>query len=209
MTTKFEDRYEGHFLDALDLPEGKLVPVTIEHVAEPFSEKDTAGKPIKSAIIAFKGKHKRLVLNTTNFKNLKAMFSRDPKDWIGKTVNIQRRYLDAAHGFGQNNTLAIRIVPPVGTPILKSAANFMGSPTPYGTVPTKPKAAPRSEPAPEPSAQLSAKVEEWRTGIAALTSMESCAEFRRDILPGCPADIAEEVAKIISQRETELRPPTV
>jgi len=28
-----EERYEGSFLDALDLPEGKLVAVTIESIA--------------------------------------------------------------------------------------------------------------------------------------------------------------------------------
>jgi hypothetical protein len=135
MTSKIEDRYEGAFLDALDLPEGTLVPVVIESVADPYSEKDTRGKVIDHAVLTFKGKQKRLILNKTNFKNLKAMFGKSPSAWIGKTINIQRRYLRAAQGFGTENCLAIRIVPPVGTPILKSAANFMGSPHPYGDTP--------------------------------------------------------------------------
>jgi hypothetical protein len=149
MNDKMAERYEGAFLDALDLPECVEVSVTIESIVEPFAEKDAAGKPIKSAILAFKGKHKRLVLNKTNFKNLKAMFGRSPDDWIGKAIKIQRRYLDAAHGFGVNNTLAIRIIPPVGTPILKSAANFMGSSTPCGSRPTK-KQQPERQPGDEP-----------------------------------------------------------
>ena len=132
MSSKMEDRYEGAFLDALDLPEGIEAPVTVESIAEPFMEKDSAGKVIKSAILAFKDKKKRLVLNKTNFRNLKAMFGKNPGDWIGKQIKIQRRYLDAAHGFGVNNTLCIRIIPPTGTPILSSAARFMGSPEPYG-----------------------------------------------------------------------------
>lgn len=148
MTNPFEERYEGNFLDALDLPEGELVPVVVESIVEPFAEKDSAGKPIKSAIMAFAGKRKRLIVNVTNWKNMKAQFDKEPKDWIGKTIHIQRRYLDAARGFGINNTLCIRIVPPIGTPILKSAANFMGSPTPYGV--TSKSASKKQTPPPAP-----------------------------------------------------------
>lgn len=129
--SKMSDRYEGDFLDALDLPEGVLAPVTIESLAEPGTEKDAAGKLIKQAILAFKDKHKRLILNVTNYKNLKAMFKRDTVNWMGKEIMIQRRYLEAKRAFGVHNTMCIRIIPPVGTPILTSAAKFMGSVTPY------------------------------------------------------------------------------
>lgn len=130
-TNTFEAQYEGNFLDALDLPPGEDVRVTIESIAEPGTEKDAAKKVIKQGILSFKDKHKRLILNKTNYRNLKAMFGRNTADWIGKQIVIQRRYLEAARAFGIHNTLCIRIVPPVGTPILRSAAMFMGSPTPY------------------------------------------------------------------------------
>jgi len=146
MTDRMAERYEGHFLDALDLPEGTLVPVTIEGMVEPLAERDASGKVIKSAILSFAGKEKRLILNKTNYKNLKAMFGKSPQDWIGKPIHIQRRYLDAAHAFGIDNTMAIRIIPPKGTPILKSAANYMGQALPYGAT-AKPKPAEEPEPA--------------------------------------------------------------
>lgn len=196
MTNRMEERYEGAFLDALDLPEGKLVPVTIEHIAEPFAEKDSAGKAIKSAILSFKGKTKRLVLNKTNFKNLKAMFGRNPADWIGKTISIQRRYLDAAHGFGQNNTLAIRIIPPPGTPILKSAANFMGSATPYTD-------GRKRQPEPPPD-EAPAGVREWATAIKVLQSPGAIAEFRASVLPTCPAELMAMVEDILHSHELTI-----
>jgi hypothetical protein len=150
--SKIEETYEGHFLDALDLPEGVLVPVEIEAIVEPFAEKDAAGKPIKQAIVAFKGKKKRLILNKTNWRNLKAMFGRDHLQWIGQTITIQRRYLEASKAFGVQNTMAIRVVPPVGTPILRSAAAYMGQPKPYGqTRPKKQEAPPEPPPAEEPT----------------------------------------------------------
>jgi len=210
MTNPFEDRYEGAYLDALDLPEGVEVPVTIESIAEPFAEKDSHDppRPIKSAIISFVGKKKRLILNKTNFKNLKAMFSKDPKSWIGQTIKIQRRYLDAQHGFGVNNTLAIRIIPPLGTPILKSAASFMGSPTPYGRPtqqPSRPKQAP-PEPAdqpapPDPDSGPPDELAQWLTGIGALESLETCAEFREQMIPVCPEAIRPQVEQAILDRE--------
>ncbi len=201
MTTKMDERYEGHFLDALDLPEGMLVAVVIDSIADPYSEKDATGKPIKAAILVFKKKQKRLILNTTNFKNLKAMFSKDPKDWIGKTINIQRRYLDAAHGFGVNNTLCIRIVPPVGTPILKSAANFMGAPQPYGDVPKQQTKAPP----PSGANGFAGTLSEWKQGIDVMKTLENCAEFRRDHLPTVPTHLVDQVSKALSEREAAIK----
>lgn len=202
MTTPMESRYEGQFLDALDLPQGVEVPVVIESIAEPCSEMDAATKPIKSAILAFKGKTKRLILNKTNFKNLKAMFGRDPKDWIGKTVKIQRRYLDAAHGFGVQNTLCIRIIPPVGTPILKSAANFMGSVNPYGDVPQQQQ--PTSKKNTTSNGKSPLDLQHWLTGIKTLQSSETCAEFRATVLADCPDAIRVDVERALAEREQVL-----
>lgn len=197
MTNKMEERYEGNYLDALDLPEGALVPVTIESIVEPFAEKDSAGRPIKSAILSFVGKKKRLILNRTNWKNLKAQFGRDPKEWTGKQINIQRRYLDAAHGFGTNNTLAIRIIPPIGTPILISAARYMGSMTPYGQ--DKQTKKPKTE-APPKAPELS----QWLGGVKVLESMESCAEFRQSVLPTCPEPVRAQVERALAAKEKSL-----
>ena len=202
MTTKTEERYEGNYLDALDLPEGRLVPVTIEHWAEPDTEKDATGKLIKLGILTFKGKKKRLIVGKTSYKNLKAMFGSQPSNWTGKTVSIQRRYLDAAHGFGVQNCLCIRIIPPVGTPILKSALNFMGSPTPYGDVP---KQAKKQEPAPAQTTGFSGTLAEWKTAIDVMTTLESCTEFRAVHLPAIPTHQQAEVEKMLDAREEAIR----
>lgn len=201
--TKMEERYEGNYLDALDLPEEKLVPVVIESVAEPFSEKDSSGKPIKNAIISFKGKSKRLIINTTNFKNLKAMFGRNPNDWLGKTVSIQRRYLDAQHAFGIQNTLCIRIVPPVGTPILRSAANFMGKATPYGDVP-KPQQSKQNKPKTQDNG-LPGDVQGWVEGFTCFHTRELCEEWRRDWLPKCPDGIRAAVEQKLNEHIAGLK----
>lgn len=204
--TKMEEMYEGNFLDALDLPEGALVPVEVEAIADPGSEKDAAGKTIKNAIVSFKGKSKRLILNRTNYKNLKAMFGRRPNDWIGKQIKIQRRYLDAAHAFGVQNTMCIRIVPPVGTPILKSAAQYMGSPTPYGQDgkpaqprEQKPAQKPPPKPAPEPDAKPDepSELDKWLRAVAMLQTLEACSVFQESTLGQCPEAIRPQVEQAL------------
>ena len=215
MTNAMESRYEGNYLDALDLPEGRLVAVVIEAVADPFSEKDSAKKPIKSAILSFKGKSKRLILNKTGYSILKAMFGKEAKDWIGQTIKIQRRYLDAQHGFGVNNTLCIRIIPPIGTPILKSAASFMGQEHPYGGPKKKePAKQPANDtgfvPDPDPPAdidELPAEPDQWKMAVYALRSLAGCKEFRETILPTCPAELREGVEKVLAERELRLGSP--
>lgn len=126
MSTTMQERYEGNFLEAADLPEGAVVNAVIEAIVAPDTEKDAAGKPIRKALVQFKGKSKRLVLNKTNYRVLKLLFGVDSQKWIGKEVQLQRRYLDAAQAFGQPNELTIRILPPVGTPLPKSVRVFMG-----------------------------------------------------------------------------------
>jgi len=128
--TRLEERYEGNFLEAIDLPEGAHVPVVIEAIADPDTQKDGAGKTIRKAIVAFKGKGKRLILGKTNYRVLKAMLGADRAKWIGQTVQLQRRYLPADRAFGVPNELCIRVVPPHGTPIPKSARDYMGTTRP-------------------------------------------------------------------------------
>jgi hypothetical protein len=217
MTSKMRERYEGAFLDALDLPEGVEVPVEIASIVEPGVEMDSAKKLIKSAIVAFKGKHKRLILNKTNYKNLKAMFGEDSRKWIGQPIVIQRRYLDAQRGFGVNNTLAIRIIPPVGTSILRSAANYMGSVTPYGPdgkpmprrhqkAEVKPVDTPQEapEPAEKPVSSDDPELAQWIVGVNTLQSPESCQEFREQVLPECPERLRTEIGEALKQHERTL-----
>lgn len=195
MTDKLRERYEGQFLDALDLPEGTLVPVEVEAIALPYSEKDARGKVIDLAILSFKGKTKRFILGKTSYKIMKAMFGGDHRQWIGKTIHIQRRYLDAARGFGVNNTLAIRVIPPAGTPILRSAANYMGQPHPY---------AEKGQPARKPPTKHDAELTQWLTAVSALASLAECEEFG-PTLETCPATIRAQVDEAFAKQQEKLR----
>ena len=125
--SSMEERYEGDFLEAIDLPEGVLVPVVIDKVTPPDTEKDSGGKTIKKAILTFRDKKKRFVLNKTNYRLLKTLLGSDVSKWAGQGVNLQRRYLDAKHAFGQENEMCVRIIPPNGTPIPKSARDYIGT----------------------------------------------------------------------------------
>lgn len=122
-----EDRYEGTFLEAIDLPEGVVAKVVIEALVPPDKEQDAAGNVIKKAILAFQGRKKRLILNKTNYRMLKVILGADPVKWIGQEVGITRRYLDAKHAFGVENEMCIRVIPSPGTPIPKSVRDFLGS----------------------------------------------------------------------------------
>lgn len=128
--TNVQEKYEGDFLEGENLEEGKLVPAVIEAVADPDTEKDASGKLISKAIVTFKGKKKRLILNKTNYLSLRAMFGGDPKEWIGKEIKLQRRYLSAARAFGNHNQPSVRIIPPTGTPVPKKFLDNLGSKTP-------------------------------------------------------------------------------
>jgi hypothetical protein len=125
-----QERYEGDFLEALDLPEGVLVKATIESIAMPDTEKDAAGKLIHKAIVKFANRKKRMILNKTNFRLLKVVFGPDVSKAIGGEVMLQRRYLPAERAFGHANELAVRFIPPDGTPLPKSVRDYMGYMTP-------------------------------------------------------------------------------
>lgn len=139
MTTpsKWDERYEGDFLDAITLPEGALVPVTIAEVIDPYTERDRRKKLIDAGILRFEGKDKRLILNTTNKDVLRAMFG-GRANWVGKTIHLQRRYLKLNTGFaehiglpaGETECICVRIIPPKGTHLLVKTARQMGSATP-------------------------------------------------------------------------------
>jgi hypothetical protein len=68
-------------------------------------------------IISFEKTDKQLVLNRTNGECLKAMFGRNPNDWIGKRVTFFPAVVDA---FGEETT-AIRVR---GSPDLEKDVRF-------------------------------------------------------------------------------------
>ena len=113
-------------MEAIDIPEGAHVEVEIESVADPDTETDASGKLIDKAILKFKAKKKRLILNKTNYRVLKGLFT-DATKWVGKKVRLQRRYFEA---FGIKNEIGIRIIPPDGTPIPKSVRDNLGTKRP-------------------------------------------------------------------------------
>lgn len=189
--------YEGHFFDALDLPEGELVPFVIESIAEAGTTKDSRGQVIDLAVFSFRGETKRFVCGKTSWKNCKAMFGQDDGKWIGQTVNLQRRFLKAAQGFGQENCLCIRIVPPKGTPILSSAAKFMGSATPYGDVP-RPKPSP---PALTPEEQEF--VDDNLDDVAAAVSLVALERFGKT-LAGKSEAVRDAFRQVYRTRKEEL-----
>ena len=131
MSKAMEDKYEGNFLEGSDLSEGKRQTATIEAVVPPGTEKDSAGKVILKAIIAFKGAKKRMILGKTSYGVLKVLFGKDEEKWIGKQVDLMRRYLPSKFAFGIHNEMCVRIVPPEGTPLPGKVIKYLGRPTPY------------------------------------------------------------------------------
>jgi hypothetical protein len=131
MSKAMEDKYEGNFLEGSDLPEGKRLTVAIEAVVPPGTEKDSSGKVILKAIIAFKGAKKRMILGKTSYGVLKVLFGKDETQWIGKSIDLMRRYLPSKFAFGVHNEMCVRIVPPDGTPLPGKVIKYLGRPTPY------------------------------------------------------------------------------
>ena len=131
MSKAMEDRYEGNFLEGSDLPEGKRLSITIEEVIPPGTEKDSSGKVILKAIIAFKGAKKRMILGKTSYGVLKVLFGKDETQWIGKQIDLMRRYLPSKFAFGVHNEMCVRVVPPDGTPLPGKVIKYLGRPTPY------------------------------------------------------------------------------
>lgn len=127
-------RFEGPFVEAAELmPFKGGVRVTIESVIPPNAERDSRKKLIDKPMIVVKGgtKNKKVIIGKTNFRVLTSMFGK-PSKWTGKEITLAARYLPASKGFGQKNCPCVRVIPPKGHPIPKSAYDFMGSAEPIG-----------------------------------------------------------------------------
>ena len=125
--TALAERYEGNFLEGLDLV--KPFTLEIKEVIPAGKEKDARGKVIKDAIVTFTKAKKRLILNKTNWKLICAVHGKDESDWPGKKLTLQCRYL--ASFMGHDNVPCIRVIPPKGTPLPMSVHAWMGKPEPY------------------------------------------------------------------------------
>lgn len=129
---KMSGRFEGRFLDALDIMAAKKdVTVTITDIVAPDTERDAKNKLIDKAILSFKGASKRFILTKINEKILKAIHGKAPSKWIGKEITLTVRYLKEA--FNEENLPAIRIVPPPDMPLTFAMRKHYGKSTPWPT----------------------------------------------------------------------------
>ena len=124
-----QERYEGNFLEGLDIEEGKTVTLTVKAVAPAGTEKAARKQPIKDAILSFAKAGKRFIVNNTNWKVICAVIGKDESQWTGHQITIQRRYLSSF--LGHQNVPCVRVIPPRGTPISMSVHAWMGAATPY------------------------------------------------------------------------------
>ena len=119
-------RIEGDFMDASDLMHIAPVTLTIAAVVPPGTESWMDGKRervIEHRILAFEGAAKRLILNRTNERLVKALYGPRSAEWVGKEITLAARYVKA---FGQNNCPAIRVILPDGSPIPQGARPHLG-----------------------------------------------------------------------------------
>jgi hypothetical protein len=113
--------YEGRFIEALDVV--TPVKVVIAQVVDEFTEKSSDGRVIDRLILRFEKAEKALVVNKTNYRILWTLYGKDRKQWIGKSITLGRRYVDA---FNERNVMAVRIIPPTGTALPYSVIKRLG-----------------------------------------------------------------------------------
>ena len=123
--SKFE--YGSDYLYAEDLLQNGLfqtVTVEISEVIPPGTIKAANKKFVDKPILRFAGKAKQLVVGTTNMSVIHLITGHPPGPaWIGKKITLQVRVVDAFGG----QVIAIRVVPPSGTPLRKSLIERLGT----------------------------------------------------------------------------------
>lgn len=119
------DPYEGNFVQALDIE--KPTTLTISKVHEPYTKKSSDGRLIERAILEFEGARKMFILNITNQRVIWALHGKDRKKWPGKQITIARRY---GEFFGVKNAMAVRVIPPNGTPLPVGVKKRLGTEQP-------------------------------------------------------------------------------
>lgn len=119
-------RFEGPYLESSDLLHVSPIQVTIASVIPPKTERSADKKLIDKPILTFDRAKKRLIVNKTNERILKAMFGKHASGWVGKKITLAVRVLDKA--FGHENVPTIRIVPDADTLVPFSVHKHMGRP---------------------------------------------------------------------------------
>lgn len=128
-----ESMFQGNFMDASDIMGKGNVNVVIADVVAPNVDKDATGKVINRAIIAFKGKKKRFIVNKTNLKVIASIYGTKPSEWVDKTITLGVRYLEKA--FGQRNVPTVRVIPPADKPLTFGMRRNFGSEKPFTNEP--------------------------------------------------------------------------
>lgn len=125
-----KQEYGNQFLYAEDLlHKGKFVTadVVIEEYIPAGTLTAANGRRIDRPVLKFKGKQKMLALSAKCNRQLIHLITGQDEGpgWVGHTITLQARVVEA---FGDKNTLAIRVVPPVGTAIRRSISQRLGRP---------------------------------------------------------------------------------
>lgn len=105
---------------------GRLHKPTLE-IAEVFPPGSVLNRsknePFQLWAVKFKGRAKTLVLCKTNQRVIHLVTGEVPGEkWVGKSITIAARSIES---FGARD-IAIRVLPPVGTPIRQSIAKHLG-----------------------------------------------------------------------------------
>lgn len=112
---KVSDAFPSKYLKAGDLPEGKIIGVTIEDVT--MEELGQGADKQKKLIISFIGKEKTFVCNKTNANTITRLYGDDTDEWIGKAIGIYSTEVQ----FGAEMVDSIRVstkVPKAAAPVV-------------------------------------------------------------------------------------------
>lgn len=122
--------YEGEkLIQGSDLPRGVVFEFEIESVAEPGTLKDARGVSIDKRVLFLRKDDKdQLIINKTSETVITSQHGK-PDKWPGKTIRIERRYLEKA--FGKENVMCVRVLPPKGEGATWNVLKHLGSPKPY------------------------------------------------------------------------------
>ncbi len=81
---KISKSFPSKWLKSDDIPNGKKIKVTMEHVAE----EDLGGET--KPILYFVGKEKGLVMNVTNANRISSVFGDETDAWAGKEIFLYK-----------------------------------------------------------------------------------------------------------------------
>jgi len=175
-------RADNRWLGAEDIYGYGDVHVKITAVIRYTNVKFEDGR-VKKELFAlrFDGKKKELILSPTKRRPIVKAWGTNVQNWIGKTITL---YVDTdvrKPGTRDEKTWGVRV----------REIDVTAPPKQAG--PAK-----RPEPAP-PDDELA----QWLSGVAVLTSAQSCAEFR-DLLNTCPPRLHGQVSAALKAKEAEL-----